>query len=450
MSGDNGHKGNAPTMPFDMHSSENLIMLEGINKAVPIGDSNVNSLSATVQYSKAVFEGAKFVLIKAPGSSLYRIAFFHPFDNYERMRDSVAALGDAFPSYTNEQLIIAATSLVFMNRWDENWPAKITEGEETKASMLYVRPFAHAKTNYSIGIYQKCEMEVSTTVLPLFSYLGKSAEENGAKVLLFSEPRSAPYPQFKASANYPQNMMAKRLSVEEYGCDEVLFLRPNQEDMANICEKEIIETSGQTPAIYKEQASGKMELILPPFEHGRLDGITMQAVARIARKHGIEVVERLILVQDILDSDCFFLTGNATGAVRIGTLVMAIDRKPRPIGTSKGNEFFEHIIKTEFLGKVLSEGSEEYGRLMVYTDECFTERHIDYLKSIADELGDRAAAVKLAVQKMTGLGCVRADVSAWYELKEPGLRPNALAGLRTDKLYARKLHDVAKAASPII
>jgi branched-subunit amino acid aminotransferase/4-amino-4-deoxychorismate lyase len=432
----------------DATQNQNLIMHLGLNTAVRIEDAGINFFSATVHYGKGGFAGGKILPIRAPGSHSMRIAYFIPFAHYARLRDTTAAQGDVFPPYTNRQMVLSDIRLVFMNNWDLAWPAKAgADGAQTQASMLYVRPLVHAVSQYSIGVYQKgIQMEASTAMVPLFSYLDIGTETRGAKVFLSPNPRRAPFPQDKAVANYAQSMLEKKIAVEQHGADEVLYC--NQWTGTGPKEQ-IIETSGQTPAIYDARTD---TLILPPREDGRLDGTSMRIVSRIARLNGVSVVQRPITVSDVLKADLFFLTGNATGGVRVGVLAIETGGKIHEfeIGTPAGREFFNDIVEGSFKTRILKEGSKAYGNFMVSLDDVFTDRHIEELRSTAEQLKEMkemsTTAMKRMITGMNGKGSgVVVQTAPMVRMPVGGVRPGA--DLDHDRIYRRRRADIAPAGA---
>ena len=85
-------------------------------------------------------------------------------------------------------------------------------------------------------------------------------------------------------------------------------------------------------------------VLTPPAEAGGLEGITREVVMRIAKKEGIEVVEKNLTRFDLYISDEAFLTGTAAeviGIVEIDGRVIG-DGKPGPVTKHLKDKFFRY------------------------------------------------------------------------------------------------------------
>jgi branched-chain amino acid aminotransferase len=71
------------------------------------------------------------------------------------------------------------------------------------------------------------------------------------------------------------------------------------------------------------------ELLTPPCNIGALEGITRDAVIKLARKTGIAVFERMMKMEDVYSAEEVFLTGTAAEIIPVVT----IDK--RTIGNGK-------------------------------------------------------------------------------------------------------------------
>jgi branched-chain amino acid aminotransferase len=140
--------------------------------------------------------------------------------------------------------------------------------------------------------------------------------ENGLKLITASTIRNHPgalSPRIK-SLNYLNNIMAK-IEGTDAGTVEALMLNHNGE---------VSECTGDNIFIIRNGV-----LKTPPADSGILEGITRNAVMRLAREAGIEVRECVMVRHDIFTADECFLTGTAAEVIAV------ISLDGRQIGSGK-------------------------------------------------------------------------------------------------------------------
>lgn len=140
--------------------------------------------------------------------------------------------------------------------------------------------------------------------------------EEGLKLVTASTIRNhsaALSPRIK-SMNYLNNILA-RIEGTDAGCEEALMLNHKGE---------VAECTGDNIFIIT-----KGILRTPSPDAGILEGITRNAVLRLARQAGIPVQECTLVRHDIFIADECFLTGTAAEIVPVVSL------DGRPIGTGK-------------------------------------------------------------------------------------------------------------------
>jgi branched-chain amino acid aminotransferase len=140
--------------------------------------------------------------------------------------------------------------------------------------------------------------------------------ENGMEIATAATIRCHPNsvnPRIK-SLNYLNNILAKIEGVRA-GCPEALMLNHKGE---------VAECTGDNIFIVK---AGVVKT--PPPDAGILEGITRDAVIRLARESGRTVLETTLIRHDIYIADECFLTGTAAEVVPVVSL------DGRPIGTGK-------------------------------------------------------------------------------------------------------------------
>ncbi|MEZ6061849.1 MAG: branched-chain-amino-acid transaminase [Planctomycetaceae bacterium] len=131
--------------------------------------------------------------------------------------------------------------------------------------------------------------------------------DNGMALITASTIRNhsaALSPRIK-SLNYLNNIMAK-IEGTDAGTVEALMLN---------AQGEVAECTGDNIFIVKQGV-----LKTPPPEAGILEGITRNAVIKLAREAGLEVRETPLLRHDIFVADECFLTGTAAEVIAVVSL----------------------------------------------------------------------------------------------------------------------------------
>ena len=148
----------------------------------------------------------------------------------------------------------------------------------------------------------------------------KQVYEDGLKLVTASTLRNHPgalSPRIK-SLNYLNNILAK-IEGTDQGCEEALMLNHKGE---------VAECTGDNIFIVYRGV-----LKTPGTEAGILEGITRNAVLRLAREAGIPVGEGPLLRHDIYIADECFLTGSAAEVIAVVSLDgrKIGDGKPGPV-----------------------------------------------------------------------------------------------------------------------
>jgi len=155
--------------------------------------------------------------------------------------------------------------------------------------------------------------------------------EQGMKIISASTMRNHPMalpPQVK-SLNYLNNILAK-IEALDHGVMEAIMYN-HQGNVA--------EATGDNVFVVKGGV-----VYTPPVSAGSLAGITRRVVIRLARKEGLEVVERELTRFDLYASEEFFLTGTAAeviGIVEIDGRRIG-EGRPGPITKLLRKRFFDY------------------------------------------------------------------------------------------------------------
>lgn len=169
---------------------------------------------------------------------------------------------------------------------------------------------------------------------------GTLTSQKGIKVITTAQRRNGLdvlSPRIK-STNYLNNILAK-LQANAAGVQDAIFL--NEQGL-------VCELTGDNLFVVKNS-----RVITPPLWLGTLDGITREAVLRLAREEGYETVEEPLTMHDLYISDECFCT-----ATRIEVLpIVCIDG--RTIGDGSAGPITKRIIEA-FVDLVSREGTPIY------------------------------------------------------------------------------------------
>ena len=171
----------------------------------------------------------------------------------------------------------------------------ICKKNEIKKS-CYIRPF-YFVGDYGINLHVT---EKAPTNVAIFSFLfGDLFNKNGISAGVVSwrkfSDKSTPT-QAKMGGNYLNSIIATQ-EAKRNGVDEAILLDHNGN---------VSEAPGENIFIVRDE-----QLATPSLASSALEGITRDAVIKIARDLDIDVVEREIARRELVISDEIFLTGTA-------------------------------------------------------------------------------------------------------------------------------------------
>lgn len=245
-------------------------------------DAKVHVLTHALHYGSGVFEGIR-AYKNARGTLVFRLT-----DHMKRLFDSAKIYYMEIP-YTVEELCEATKELIRIN----------------KLEACYIRPIAFRGYG-EMGLNPlNSPVEVAIAVWPWGAYLGEEGIRNGIRAKISSFRRidvNVLPPAAKATGQYINSILAKVEVIKE-GYDEAILL-----DSRGF----VSEGSGENIFVVKNGV-----IYTPPPSAGILVGITRDTVMKLARKQGIEVIERDIVRSELYLADEAFLTGTAAEIVPI-------------------------------------------------------------------------------------------------------------------------------------
>jgi branched-chain amino acid aminotransferase len=270
------------------------------NKLVAKEDAVVSVFDHGFLYGDGVFEGLR----------VYNGRIFRLDEHLERLRRSSKAILLEWP-LSNDELKTAIIETVRANEMPNGYiRVVISRG----AGDLGLDP-------------RKCPTPTVIVIADAIKLYPAEVYERGMECITASTRRSRPdvlSPAIK-SLNYLNHILAK-IECIRAGVPECIML--NDQGL-------VAECSADNVFILVRDYSGKTELRTPPITAGALEGITRDAVMRIAEESGIRCVERDVALFDIYSAQEAFLTGSAAEVVPLTMLDSRVIGNGEPGATTK-------------------------------------------------------------------------------------------------------------------
>ena len=252
-------------------------------------ESKVHLLSHALHYGSAVFEGVR----------MYDGNIFKLTEHSERLIESAKIIGFDIP-YSVEEINQACIDACAINN--------ITDG--------YIRPLAWRGSEMMGVAAQKNTIHLAVAAWEWPSYFSPEARDKGISLTMSKWRRPAPDTapvHAKAAGLYMIATLSKH-DAESAGFVDSLML-----DYRGY----VAEATGAN--VFMEMGDGKLHTPIPDCF---LDGITRRTVIELAKKRGIEVVERVIMPEELANATQIFLTGTAAEVTPVGQ----IDDKTYAVG----------------------------------------------------------------------------------------------------------------------
>ena len=241
----------------------------------PFNDSNVHLLSHTLHYGLGAFEGIRAYETEA-GGAIFRLS-----EHTERLFDAAKKINIAIP-YSKEELEEVQKEAMTKN--------KLQEG--------YIRPIVFLGSE-SMGLRAKDLVSVNVAVAcwEWPSYMDPEAKKKGISIIKspYQQYENPLYSNNKIIGTYINSIMALHDALAK-NADEAILLDKNGF---------ISEGSGENLFIIKDSK------LLTPKTDFCLNGITRQTVMQIASDLGIEVEEKNLIFDELVDADEAFFSGTA-------------------------------------------------------------------------------------------------------------------------------------------
>jgi branched-chain amino acid aminotransferase len=240
-------------------------------KMVPWRDAKVHILTHAMHYASAVFEGVR----------CYDGKVFKLSEHSQRLIDSAKLLGFDLP-WSRDEIDAAVNATVAANNLTD----------------CYVRPIAWRGSEQMGVAAQLTKPHLAVAAWEWGAYFGEEALAKGLRLMIAPWRRPAPYTipiRAKAAGLYMICTLSKHAASDAGYDDALMFDWRGQ----------VAEATGANIFFVKD---GKLHTPTPDCF---LDGITRRTVMDLARRRGIEVIERAIWPEELAEFEQAFLTGSA-------------------------------------------------------------------------------------------------------------------------------------------
>ena len=287
-------------LPESVHNTK--VWLNG--EVTPWNDVSIHIINHSLHYGSCVFEGER----------VYNGNIFKSREHAQRLHKSANILNMDVP-FSVDEIETAKHALLKTNGYTD----------------AYIRCFAW-RGGEVMGISaQGAGVNVAITMWEWPSYFPAELKEKGItlKTSKWKKPAPDTAPsQSKAAGLYMIGTLSKDQSVKD-GYHDALML-----DYRGY----VAESSGANLFMVKD---GKL---LTPIPDCFLNGITRQTVIQLAKDNGIDVEEKHILPEELMQADEIFVTGTAAEVTPIGK----IDNTDFQVGniTHKLTEAYTELVNS--------------------------------------------------------------------------------------------------------
>ena len=248
------------------------------DKLVPWEDATIHVLTYALHYGAAVFEGIR-AYKTGDGCKIFRLD-----EHIKRLLNSAKIYRMNIP-YSHQELKNACQIIVSSNDLNEG---------------AYIRPIAfRGYDDLGLHAHNNDAIDVVVAAWEWGPYLGNASLNDGVDACVSSwnkiNPNTVPF-MAKASGNYLSGTLVA-MEARQNGYDEGILL--DSKGMVS-------EGAGENIFMVKDG-----NLYTPPLSSSILDGITRDAVMKIAESFKLSVIETEIPREQLYIADELFFTGTA-------------------------------------------------------------------------------------------------------------------------------------------
>ncbi|MEX2589700.1 MAG: branched-chain amino acid aminotransferase [Chitinophagales bacterium] len=271
------HEVDFNNIPFGRVFSDHMFVVDFIDGAwkdpriIPFQNLSMHPSTSALHYGQAIFEG-----LKAYKDHSGNIQIFRPEKNIQRMNRSAERM--AMPQISEELFLNAMTELI---KLDQEW-IPTSEG-----ASLYIRPFMFATDEY-VGIKASENYKFVIFTCPVQAYYSQPVKVKIAEKYVRAFPGGTG--TAKAAGNYAGTLYPVNLAKQE-GYDQILWMDAK--------EFKYLQEIG-TMNIFIQIGD---KIITPDLSQGTiLEGITRDSVLQLLHDWDIEVEERRITIDEVVEA----------------------------------------------------------------------------------------------------------------------------------------------------
>jgi len=274
-------KPSADALGFGVHFTDHMFLMKWDrengwhdSRICPFEDFTLSPAAMVFHYGQAIFEG-----LKAYRGKDDQVLLFRPKDNFERMNSS--ALRMCMPRIPAEKMVKVLKALVYL---EKEWVPK------TPGATLYIRPTMIA-VEPTLGVKASSAYYFYIIMCPVGAYYSEGC--NPTKIYIsdsYVRAVKGGVGNVKTAGNYAASLYMSEIA-KKAGCTQVLWL--------DACEHKYVEEVGTSNIFFKIDD----QLVTPPLDGSILGGITRDSVLRLAAGWGVNVAERPIAIDEILEAN---------------------------------------------------------------------------------------------------------------------------------------------------
>ena len=269
----------ASTLGFGKVFTDHMFIMDYVNGAwqnariVPFQRLSIHPASTVLHYGSEIFEGLKAYRTKDGSVQLFR-----PLENIKRLNRSAQRM--CLPTIPEEDALEALKTFI---KVEQDWvPSK-------EGTSLYIRPFMFGNDE-TLGVHAVKNATFVIITSPVGSYYKEGI--NPVKIMIEDEDVRAVRGgtgEAKCGGNYAASNRAGQ-RAEEKGYSQVLWL--------DGVERKYIEEVGAMNVMFK--INGKV--VTPKLVGSILPGITRKSIIELLKSENVEVEERLLSVDELIEA----------------------------------------------------------------------------------------------------------------------------------------------------
>ena len=281
---DEGQRKEKPSeddLGFGVHFTDHMFLMKWDRKQgwhdaeiCPCSDFQLHPAATVFHYGQAIIEG-----LKAYRGKDGQVFLFRPQGNFERMNAS--AIRMCMPRIPVDKVLQSLKALLYL---EKDW---IPTADGTT---LYIRP-TMIGVEPTLGVRPSNEYYFYIILCPVGAFYKEGFSPT--KIYVSDEHVRAVrggVGYVKTAGNYAASLFTSDLAGQK-GCTQVLWL--------DGCEHKYIEEVGTSNIFFKIDG----DLITPPLEGTILPGLTRDSVIKLSNLWGVDVVERRISIDEVLEAN---------------------------------------------------------------------------------------------------------------------------------------------------